>query len=47
MRKEMIIAGEKINIIVFKTRQAADKYINKKGGKIVYFRAHEYCVAVS
>ena len=41
------IKGETIETKLFKTRQAAENFINKKEGrKLVFFKAHKYFVNI-
>lgn len=45
--KQMIIEGKKIEVKLFKTRQAAENFINKKNGReIIFYRAYEYYVNI-
>jgi hypothetical protein len=47
MTTALKINGETIKTKLFKTRQAAENFINKKEGrKLVYFKAHEYFVSI-
>ena len=41
---KMNINDKEIEAIKFSTRKAAENFINKKGGEIIFFRAHEYYV---
>ena len=45
--KTLIINGKEVTAKRFVTRSAAERFIAKTGGELVYFRAHEYFVAVS
>lgn len=45
--KRMMINGNEVTVKHFVTRSAADKFIAKKGGEIVFYRAHEYFVSVA
>jgi hypothetical protein len=45
--KRMMINGNEVTVKRFVTRSAADKFIAKKGGEIVFYRAHEYFVSVA
>jgi len=38
------IDDTEIEAIRFSTRKAAESFIAKKGGEIIFFRAHEYYV---
>lgn len=47
MKKKMQINGQVIEVKKFVTRQAALNHISKKGGSIVFFKAHEYYVSLN
>ena len=46
MKKTLKIDGQLIEAKMFRTLIAATNYINKNGGEMVYFRAHEYYVSI-
>jgi len=45
--KTLIINGKEVKAKRFVTRTAAERFIAKTGGEIIYFRAHEYFVSVA
>jgi hypothetical protein len=45
MKRTLVMDGKVIEVMMFRTRQAAKNYIARKGGEMVYFTAHMYCVA--
>ena len=44
--KTLIINGKEIKAKRFVTRAAAQRFMDKTGGELVFFRAHEYFVSV-
>lgn len=45
--KTLVINGIEVKVKRFVTRSAAERFIGKKGGEIVFYRAHEYFVSVA
>jgi nitrous oxide reductase accessory protein NosL len=45
--KTLIINGKEVKAKRFVTRSAAERFMAKAGGEIVYFRSHEYFVSVA
>jgi hypothetical protein len=42
-----IVDGKEVNVKIFKTKNAADNFISKKGGEIVFYKAGFYMVKVA
>ena len=45
--KTLLISGKEIKAKRFVTLTAAERYIQKNGGEVVFYRSHEYFVSVA